>query len=73
MGSQKEKWINEMSLRRGALKILVEAGTLQECQHHEGNFFQGTADIAVAFTLANSVLSQEASVEAGERRVPKIG
>jgi len=49
---------NEAALRQGALAILVEAGTFQECDYHAGNFFQGTCDLAAAFTLANAQLAK---------------
>jgi len=57
MGSRPE--IDEAALRQGALAILVEAGTFQECEHHPGSLIQGTCDLAAAFTLANAQLAKE--------------
>jgi hypothetical protein len=58
MGFRSEKQIDDAALQRDAFEILVEAGTLRECEHHKGNYIQGTCDLAAAYTLANAQLAK---------------
>ena len=68
MGYWSEKMINDASIRQTALDILVEAGTLQTCEYHEGNYFEGTGDLTAAYKLANFQLSQEGGAPPEQRR-----
>jgi Bacteriophage lambda ea8.5-related domain len=68
VGRAKDQWIHEQDLYQAALGVLVEAGTLQECEYHEGIFFQGSGDLTAAYKLANYQISKEGGAEPGERR-----
>ena len=48
------KKIDVAALRQSALSVLVQAGTLRECEHHKGSYIQGTCDLAAAYTVANA-------------------
>jgi hypothetical protein len=68
MGYWSEKMINDAAIRQTALDILVEAGTLQMCEYHEGNYFEGSGDLEAAYRLANYQLTQNGGATPSERR-----
>jgi hypothetical protein len=53
MGSAK-RMMEEQQYRNGiALGIAVEAGTLEECEFHEGTYYSGSDDVDEAIELGN--------------------
>ena len=40
------------------LELCVEAGVLEECEFHEGTYFQGNSELEEAYKLANVKISR---------------
>jgi hypothetical protein len=37
-----------------ALRLLCEVGAIEECEHHEGYYFDGQSELEEAYKLANA-------------------
>jgi hypothetical protein len=40
------------------VELCLEAGALEECEFHEGTYFQGEAEVEEAYKLANAKISR---------------
>lgn len=40
------------------VQLCLEAGALEECEFHEGTYFQGHAEVEDAYKLANAQISR---------------
>lgn len=68
MGGAKDEMIRQQELYQAALGVLVKAGTLEECEYHEGTYFEGSGDLTAAYKLANYDISQQGGAEPSDRR-----
>jgi hypothetical protein len=51
MAEEADEWRNE------ALAINLEANSLEECEYHDGTYFEGSEDVVEAYKLANKKIS----------------
>ena len=69
MGYWKEKAAEDAEMYEWARMFLCEAGVLEECENHEGTFFDGSGDIEAAYKIANArITSGEIVLAKGQTR-----
>lgn len=57
MGSAKRMMEEQEARYQMGLELCVEAGAIEECEFHEGTYFQGHEDVEAAYRLANAQIS----------------
>lgn len=57
MGQMKREMEEQDDLRELALRLLLEVGALQECENHDGVYYDGGADVQDAYKAANSQIT----------------
>ncbi|MBA9071809.1 hypothetical protein FHR71_005595 [Methylobacterium sp. RAS18] len=62
MGQAKRMLEEQEDNERGALSFLVGAGCIEECEHHDGIYFDGGEPVETAYKLANAQISSGALV-----------
>jgi len=66
MGSLKNQMMANDDNRAYATSLLVDFGTLQECENHSGTFFEGDGDMEAAYRRANTMISR-GEIKLGDR------
>jgi len=68
MGIMKRRLEEQQGRDEWALRFLCEVGVLEECENHEGTFFEGSADIEDAYPAFNArVSSGQIVLKRGEK------
>jgi hypothetical protein len=57
MGFAKRQLEEAEHLDNMALHVLLESGALRECEHHDGVYYDGGAEVEGAYRLANSQIT----------------
>ncbi len=69
MGYWKERAVEDQDRNDWARGILCEVGALEECENHDGTYFDGGGDVEEAYRLVNArITSGEIKLAAGETR-----
>jgi hypothetical protein len=67
MGFMKHEMERISALKGTALSVLVKAGTLKECELHEGYFWEGSGNLVAAYKLANYMITK-GEIDVDDRR-----
>ncbi len=54
MGQAKRLMEEVEELRCEAMRVLLDVGTLKECEYHDGEYFEGSSDVEEAYKAANA-------------------
>jgi hypothetical protein len=69
MGYWKNKAMEAEEDYDWARSLLVEVGALEECEYHEGTFFEGNEEVTAAYKLANArITSGDYKLKEGQTR-----
>lgn len=58
MGITKRMMEQQEALKGAALRILVDASVLEECEVHDGYYYEGGIDVEEAYKLANARITR---------------
>lgn len=58
MSSIKRHMEDQEALRQEALDVCIAAGTIEECENHEGIYYSGDEEVQEAYKLANTQISR---------------
>jgi hypothetical protein len=57
MGGAKRTMEEQEARYQIGLGLCIEAGAIEECEFHEGTYFQGHEEVEAAYRLANTKIS----------------
>jgi hypothetical protein len=69
MGQAKRQLMENEEQYEWARSLLCKLGTLEECENHEGTYFDGDGDLERAYKTANArITSGEIKLRSGQER-----